>query len=399
MPENPDSGERQLTAGSLLAGLPKLTAAVAALSAALLPLLLPGRLIPEQLGFLRPTMSVFIVIAALSVWVFQQTLPRQARRILIVAVGCFLLVIAIQLKYVVTVANLGSEGDTYHFLTGFKVVDEGPAARVGVDPRNRVQLIRSIRASDIPVVYGWTYDVTAAAYVIGTIGTAIGIVLLMGAAEVSRRRRQAEREKEAAERIGILFLAANPVDTNRLRLGEEMRTIDERLQSSALRDSFEIDQHWAARISDLPQALLRHAPHVVHFSGHGSDKGELLFEDVAGSTDKASLDAIANLFGILKGNVRCVVLNACWSRAQAEAIARHIDCVIGTTKTIGDQSAISFAGGFYRGLGFGRSVQTAFELGCNEIDLNSLGQKDIPQLICRDGVDPADVYLAPSRDG
>ncbi len=38
-------------------------------------------------------------------------------------------------------------------------------------------------------------------------------------------------------------------------------------------------------------------------------------------------DALSSLFSLLKDDIRCVVLNACYSADQAEAIAQEIDCV------------------------------------------------------------------------
>ena len=34
---------------------------------------------------------------------------------------------------------------------------------------------------------------------------------------------------------------------------------------------------WAVRPDDLLQLLNMHQPHIVHFSGHGSSDGKLLF--------------------------------------------------------------------------------------------------------------------------
>src|SRR5687768_14148363 len=75
--------------------------------------------------------------------------------------------------------------------------------------------------------------------------------------------------------ITILFLAANPSDGTRLRLDEESRAIDQALRQAEYRDRFEIRQHWAVRIADLQGHLLRHQPHIVHFSGHGSKTSEI----------------------------------------------------------------------------------------------------------------------------
>jgi len=181
--------------------------------------------------------------------------------------------------------------------------------------------------------------------------------------------------------IKILFLAANPPNTNKLGLDKEMRGIDQALRGAEFRDNFDIKQHWAVRISDLQGYLLRHKPDIVHFSGHGSPSSEIILEDKQGNSQPVPSHALSQLFSLLKDNIRCVVLNACYTEQQAKAIAEHIDCVIGMSKAIGDSAAISFAIAFYQALGFGRDVKTAFELGCLEIDLESLDEKDTPKLL------------------
>ena len=193
--------------------------------------------------------------------------------------------------------------------------------------------------------------------------------------------------------IKILFLAGNPKDTNSLRLDEEVRAIRERLRLSDLRDQFAVEQEWAVRVTDLQGLLLQHQPHVVHFSGHGSQAGEIILEDVRGQSKPVSPAALKRTFAVLRDNVRCVVLNACYSEVQARGIAESIDCVVGMTRAIGDESAVAFAASFYQGLGYGRSIKEAFELGCGQIDLEGLGDEDVPKLVTghkvnSDGISP-----------
>jgi len=181
--------------------------------------------------------------------------------------------------------------------------------------------------------------------------------------------------------IKILFLTANPKDTSQLRLDEEMRGIDQVLRQSEFRDRFDIKQQWAVRVVDLQGYLLRHKPDIVHFSGHGSASSEIILEDNNGNSQPVSNRALSQLFSVLKDNIRCVILNACYSEQQAQAIAKHIDCVIGMSKAIGDSAAISFAIAFYQALGYNRDIKTAFDLGCVEIDLESLNEQDTPKLL------------------
>ena len=181
--------------------------------------------------------------------------------------------------------------------------------------------------------------------------------------------------------IKILFLAANPIDTSPLRLDEEIRAIDQALRQAEFRDQFDLRQHWAVRVADLQGCFLRHSPDIVHFSGHGSQASEILLEDRVGKSHPVSGRALSRLFSVFKDNVRCVVLNACYSEGQARAIAGYIDCVVGMSKAIGDRAAISFAAAFYQALGYGRDIKTAFELGCAQIDLENLDEQDTPKLL------------------
>jgi hypothetical protein len=195
--------------------------------------------------------------------------------------------------------------------------------------------------------------------------------------------------------IRILFLAANPIDTQPLRLDEEMRAIDRVLRAAQFRDRYEIEQQWALRIDDLQEALLRFRPDIVHFSGHGTESSEIVVQDGSGAGHAVPRDALGRLFSVLRDNIRCVVLNACYSEPQAQAIADHIDCVVGMTSAVGDDAAIEFATAFYRALGYGRDVQTAFDLGTNLIALRDLPGLDTPHLVAKKVV-PADVFFVPT---
>lgn len=184
-------------------------------------------------------------------------------------------------------------------------------------------------------------------------------------------------------KVKILFLAANPVDTPMLRLDQEVRLIDQTLRQAEFRGNFELIQHWAIRVSDLQSCLLRHTPHIVHFSGHGSALSEIVLETDAGLSQTVPAAALSRLFGLFKQHLRCVVLNACYTHEQALGIAEQIDCVIGMSQAIQDQAGCNFSAAFYQALAYGRDVQTAFELGCLQLDLQGLSEGETPQLIAK----------------
>jgi hypothetical protein len=84
----------------------------------------------------------------------------------------------------------------------------------------------------------------------------------------------------------------------------------------------------------------------------------LILEGVDGQPAVLAGEALAALLGAA-GGVRCVVLNACWSDALAEALLRVVPCVVGMAADLNDRAAIAFAAGFYRMLGLGESVAGA----------------------------------------
>jgi hypothetical protein len=203
----------------------------------------------------------------------------------------------------------------------------------------------------------------------------------------------------------ILFISANPSETTKLKVAEECNIIDSELRGSEYGRQFKLEQRHAVSLSDLSEYLQRFRPNIVHFSGHGSDEGELVFQNYEGTTENANPVALANLFRILNDSIqedekiKCVILNACYSdKEQARAIAKHVDCVIGISDEIKDESAIKFAAHFYQALGYGHSVKKAFELGCVQLGLEEDPDENIIKLEHRDNVDPAKVFLANKQE-
>jgi len=180
----------------------------------------------------------------------------------------------------------------------------------------------------------------------------------------------------------ILFLASDPTNTSRLRLGEEFREISEQLMLALGRDYFDLLlPQLSLRPKDIARVLLNTKPHIVHFSGHGDSEGALCFEDNNGQVYLVQPEALAALFEQLSDQVQCVILNACYSEIQARAISKHIGYVIGMNKAVSDRAAIAFSLGFYQALGAGRSIDEAFRFGCVQMQLHGLPEHLTPVLI------------------
>jgi CHAT domain-containing protein len=194
-------------------------------------------------------------------------------------------------------------------------------------------------------------------------------------------------------KIKVLFLAANPLKDNYLNLDVEVRSITEKIRASEHRDSLQLIPAWAVRPDDLLQLLNQHKPHIVHFSGHGSESGEIILADNNGKPKAVSVKAMKALMETLKDNIQVVILNACYSKEQATAITEVINCAIGMNSAINDPAAIIFAASFYRAVGFGRTAKEAFDQGIVALALEGFADESTPELLVKDGVDPSQVFF------
>jgi hypothetical protein len=183
--------------------------------------------------------------------------------------------------------------------------------------------------------------------------------------------------------IKVLFLSSSPVDAPVLRIDREIRRIREALKQTRFGDLFVFDLRGAVQAGDLQDLLFTSQPDIVQFSGHGTKRSEILLEDEAGNRRPVPPQALAKLFSLCSPNLRCVILNACYSESQARAIAEHIDCVIGMSSAIKDSAAADFSRGFFQALGSGTDLQTAFERGRLEMDLLGDDQPGAPVLLSR----------------
>ena len=193
--------------------------------------------------------------------------------------------------------------------------------------------------------------------------------------------------------------------------------IDTKIRGAEHRDRLELISHWAVRLDDLCGLLMRHKPDIVHFSGHGTSSGPIVLAGAdgtssrdlgspsgAGSSNASSgnaatqqeipPEALVELLHVLRGNVRVVVLNSCYSEAQARAIVEHIDCAVGMSAPIRDEHAIAFAAELYQAISYGKSIQDAFDLGVARLLGEGFSEaRGFAKLRTRTGVDPSQIVL------
>ena len=218
------------------------------------------------------------------------------------------------------------------------------------------------------------------------------------AVAAQQRQQKAMQEdidmlKSVPEEITVLFFATNPIGTDRLRLDQEARDIQEKIRMSEHRDSISFVTRWGVRPADILQAINEVNPDVVHFSGHGTDTGDLLLENTDGSPKFVPKEAMAQIITAASDRIHLLFFNACFSQAQAKTVVQNIDAAIGMTTSIGDEAACIFAAQFYSSLGFGLSVQSAFSQAKSLLLVEEPDEYDTPELFVKAGIDANDLII------
>ncbi len=202
-----------------------------------------------------------------------------------------------------------------------------------------------------------------------------------------------EKLQSLPERIVVLFLAANPADQEQLRLDEEARAITDIIRKSKHRESVVFETRWAVQPMDVLQAINELTPTIIHFSGHGSDTDEIVFQDMHGNTKLVSKEAIVQTMMASSSDIRLVFFNTCYSHNQAEAVTQHVEAAIGMNTSIGDEAARVFSSQFYSSIGFGHSIRKAFDQAKALVMMEGLDEENTPELFIQDGLDATDLII------
>lgn len=216
----------------------------------------------------------------------------------------------------------------------------------------------------------------------------------------------------------VVLLMSVPEGEQPLDLEGERAAIEQELGEAGLAGRLRVIPQPSTTPRSLQRCLLTETPEVVQFSGHGRGgaasgrkrgltepfasrpSGIVMQGDRGGAERVVSGRALANLFELAGKSVRLVVLNACHSAEQADAIATQVDAVIGIDGAIRDDAASVFAVALYRALAFGRSIGESFRLAVNALMLEGFDDERLPVLQAKAGVDLDAVTLveAPAPD-
>ena len=200
----------------------------------------------------------------------------------------------------------------------------------------------------------------------------------------------------------VLFLASNPSNTALLQLEKEFVRISSGLQDS--NHNFDLKSKFAVTPFKFQLAAMNYKPRIIHFSGHGKgiasddysegsrdvgfmpepDSG-ILLQDESGHSKIVKESTLEQLFEIFSEEFQLdlVILNACYSKLQAESIFKYVPHVIGMRAAVEDTTAIEFSKGFYAHLAQSNNIELSFKLAQNLIGMEGLNDEDKPVLLIR----------------
>jgi len=182
------------------------------------------------------------------------------------------------------------------------------------------------------------------------------------------------------DKLKILMLTANPAGTTEINLNKEHARIAKELENAP--DRFLLRVKRSVNKTEFQQFTQLEKPYILHFSGHnegGEDGGIVVQDDEKRGEAKIRPEALGVLFKFFTKSVKIpielVVLNACSTEEQAQAIANHVPYVIGTTVSIEDEAAIAFSVGFYFQLAISNDIELSYESGRTQSVLEGAQEK------------------------
>ncbi len=195
------------------------------------------------------------------------------------------------------------------------------------------------------------------------------------------------------ENLRILYGTATPQGD--LRVSQEIRRVKSAVAAALHRDLVDIEHAPDITADDLLNYLTTFQPHVIHFSGHANED-VLVFDDgsVEGGQERTiPIELFMRAVTAPDRKPALVVLNACESAVNLEALLAGVPMAIGMSASVGDADAITFATRFYRAVADGQSIESALTIARVDMEMNGLPDHDLPTLITAPGIDPSTVRL------
>ena len=192
-----------------------------------------------------------------------------------------------------------------------------------------------------------------------------------------------------SDKLKLLLLAANSVDTIDSRASDEIQAIDRAIRVAPLRDKFDIQKQPALRVSDIGPSLLHYNPDIIHISAHSRETEGLILENELGDIAKIQCDQLKDVLLRSGSNLKLVFFGFCHSADCAKATSTDIDFVVGVKGEISVEASLAFAPAFYEAIASGMPVQQAVDYGKSILALKELPGAAAITLQIRDGADAA----------
>jgi len=157
-------------------------------------------------------------------------------------------------------------------------------------------------------------------------------------------------------KLKILLVSANAIQGATLRVDAEFKAVQQQLGQTA-----DVRYVPSATWEEVAAQVEGYTPRVVHFSAHGGDSEEILLTTREGRPHPIPTKALEQLFKVMRGKIRLVVMNSCFSERQARAIAKFTDGVLGVKLRLPEEVALGFSPRFYKAISEGESVAEAYE--------------------------------------
>lgn len=172
----------------------------------------------------------------------------------------------------------------------------------------------------------------------------------------------------------VLFMTANPKDTQAIQLTKEYKEVETLQHVMDKKERYTVKLVPNTSTQEFMQRIMAEQPRILHFSGHGTGQAGLIFHDSNDNAQFANSQALGAMFAVFQNTTKidCVILNACYSLDQAQAIAQYVPFVIGTNQEVADNKAITFTRGFYTTCFAGMPYDQAFMAGKAQILMEGL---------------------------
>ena len=193
--------------------------------------------------------------------------------------------------------------------------------------------------------------------------------------------------------IQVLFLAANPAGTTPLALDEEIRAIDAKIRGAEYRDRLELASHWAVRLDDLSGLLMAGGP-------TSSTSAAMVTLWVRSSCSPPTAPPSPSPPRRWPGCSGCSRTTSEWSSSTPATPSAGEGGREGDRLRRGDEPGDRrrprdrLRRRVLPALGFGRSVQDAYDLGVTRLMGEGVANaKGLVKLRKRRGINPADLVL------